>query len=443
MGNNALAKRFTPVSILGFAVPNIIMMLFLSLYTIVDGIFISRFVGTLALSAVNMCDPLFSMEFAVAIMLGTGGSAIVALKLGKEAKKEAKEDFTAITFVSAAIGTLFMVVCIPLLDPILKFLGTSAAQMPDCTIYTRVLLWFSPMYFLQVLFQMFFVTAGKPKLGLLFTVLGGILNIVLDYLFMGPLKMGIAGAAVATGIGYCVTAVAGLIYFTVKRKGTLYFSKLKFRKKTLIRTCTNGSSEMIGNLAVAVTTFLFNIIFMKFLGEDGVAAITIVSYFEFVLSAAFSGFSMGIAPVISYKYGAQDSKQLKKIVRFCVLFVAICSVAIYIISRATLPFSLAIFTEKGGTVYDIVLSGFPLYALSFLFMGINIFASSLFTSLNNGLVSGIISLARTFVFIIGSLLILPHLIGKTGVWLAVPVAEFLGLIVSISFMLWGRKKYKY
>lgn len=443
MEHNPLAQKFTPSSILRFALPNMVMMVFMSLYTIVDGMFISRFEGELALSAINMFYPVTCLQYGIGIMLGTGGSAVIALKMGQGRSQEAKEDFTAITAVSLVIGVLSMVFGLLYLPPLLRLLGTSPAQMADCYIYARVLLWFSPMLFLQMLFQILFVTSGKPGLGLRLTVLGGLANIVLDYLLMGPLAIGIAGAAIATGIGYSVTAVAGLVYFGFYQKGTLHFVRFRLCLRTLLRVSANGSSEMVSNVATAVTTFLFNIIFMRYWAENGVAAITILSYFQFVFSAVFLGFSMGIAPIVSYKYGAGDEEQLKRIVRLGLLFVSACSLGVFLLSHLTIRRSLAIFTDAGSPVYTLAMEGFGIYSLQFLFMGISIFSSGLFTAFNNGVVSALISMSRTFLFLVGSLLLLPYFWGEAGVWFAVPVAEFLGLLVSACFLLWGRNKYQY
>ena len=412
--NNALAKQFASLSLLQFALPNMIMMVFLSLYTIVDGMFISRLVGEVALSATNMFYPATSLQIAIGIMLATGGSAIIALEMGKGNTQKAKEVFTSITVVSLIIGILFTVVCIPNLPAILHLFGTSEIQMADCMTYARILLWFSPMMFLQMLFQVFFITAGKPSLGLGLTVLGGVANMVLDYLFMGPMDLGIAGAAIATGIGYCIPAVSGVLYFLFYRKGTLYFIPFHFERNVLLRTCSNGCSELVSNVSVAVTTFLFNIIFMNFWAETGVAAITILSYFQFVFSAIFMGFALGISPVVSYKYGAGDTAQLKKIFRISLFFIGLCSVSVYVLSRLTIGASLSVFTDADSPVYTLAITGFPIYALQFLCMGFSIFSSALFTALGNGIVSAVISISRTLVFLVGCLLILPAVWGETG-----------------------------
>ncbi len=443
MTDNALSRQFTTASLLRFALPNIVMMVFLSAYTIVDGMFISRLVGTLALSAINMSYPLNCLQMAAGIMLGTGGSAVIARELGEGKDRQAREDFTCITVVSLVVGVAFAVLGNLFLEQMLTLLGTSAAQFPLCRTYTAIMLWFAPAMLLQTVFQVLFVTAGKPGLGLGVTVAGGITNMVLDALFMGPLQMGVAGAAVATGIGYCVVAVTGVVYFCWNRRGSLYVVPFRLNRRMLLSACGNGASEMVSNIANAVTTFLFNLIFLRMWGEDGVAAITIVLYFQFVFSAVDLGFSMGVAPVISYKYGAGDRAQLRHIVRSCMGFTVLCSVGAYALAVGTIRRALAVFTEPGGAVYALTMEGFPIFATSFLFMGVSLFASSLFTALSNGMVSAVISFARTFVFLVGALLLLPKLFGGPGVWAAVPAAELLGLIVSVGFLLWGRRKYPY
>ena len=443
MEHNPLSRQFDTPSLLRFALPNIAMMVFLSLYTIVDGMFISRFVGTVALSAVNMSYPLTSLEMAIGIMLASGGSAVIARKQGEGRAEEARQDFSLIVTVSLVLGTLFLVIGNLFLGPILRLLGTSAAQWDYCVIYTRILLTFAPALFLQTGFQTLFVTAGRPGLGLGTTVAGGLANVVLDWLFMGPMDMGVAGAAIATVIGYAIPAVYGLIFFFRSRKSSLWFVPFRFRGRMLAQACGNGSSEMVSNVANAITTFLFNLIFLRFWGEDGVASITIVMYFQFVFTAVFFGFSIGVAPVISYKYGAQDLPQLKKLVRICLIFVLTASGGAYLLSRVTIAPCLALFTAPGSGVYGITIQGFPLYALSFLMMGLSIFASALFTAFSDGLVSAVISFARTLVFLVGMLLLLPKVLGEVGIWLAVPAAELLGLLVSIGFLFWGRRVYQY
>ena len=331
MTENALAKRFTASSLLRFAFPNIVMMIFLSMYTIVDGMFVSRMVGTLALSSLNMSWPLLSVELALAIMLATGGSAIIARKQGEGKAQEAREDFTFFLTAGVVIGAVYAAVSLLFLEPILEALGTSPAQMPYCLDYTRISLYFAPAMFLQTMFQSYFVTAGKPTLGLCVTISGGIGNVVMDYVLMGPAQVGVGGAAIATGISYMIPAVFGLLYFWRVRTGTLYLVPFPPRWKMLRQACGNGTSEMVTNVANAITTFLFNILFMRYWAEDGVASITMILYFQFMFSAAFMGFSMGVSAVISYQYGAADWEQLHHIVKICIRFILACSLGMFIL----------------------------------------------------------------------------------------------------------------
>lgn len=443
MKNNSLAKQFTLPSLIAFAFPNMIMMVFLSLYTVVDGTFISRFVGTTAFSAVNMVYPVMSIELAIGIMIAAGGSAIIARKMGEKKEKEARENFTFLVLVEAGIGLVFTVFGTLFLHPMLCLTGVTPAQYGDAKLYLGILLLFAPCFFLQTAFQTFFITAGKPGLGLAVTVLGGCTNVVLDYLFIVPGHMGIAGAAIATGLGYSLPSLVGLVYFFLPKKTILYYVRSKFDGKVLFHTCTNGSSEMVTNLANAITTYLFNIIFLKYYGEDGVAAIGIVLYFQFVFMALYFGYANGVAPIISFKYGCGDVKQLQKIFKDSLLFLGVTSLATYGLAYWLIDKILLIFTDAGSNVYEITMDGFPVFAISFLFSGISVFASAMFTAFSNGKVSAIISFSRTFIFLVASILLLPGLIGELGIWIAVPVAELLGILVSCFYFGKYRRVYHY
>ena len=441
--NNSLARKFTFSSLLFFALPNIIMMIFLSLYTIVDGIFVSVYAGTTALSAVNMIYPTICIQMALGIMLATGGSAIIARKLGEKKEKEARGNFSFIILISLLLGIIIALLGNLFIDEIVIALGSSKAQYDMCKTYGAILFLFAPAFFLQTAFQIFFVVAGKPGLGLFATIGAGIANMLMDYYFIGVLHMGIGGAAIATGIGYCIPAFVGLYFFGILKKSNLYFCKPIWDIKMLLQTCTNGSSEMVTNLATAITTFLFNYSFMKFYGEDGVASITIVLYFQFVFSAIYLGYSLGVAPVISYKYGAGDRPQLKSIYKNSLIFLTVSSIFSYIISLIVLEPALGVFTDKSTKLFQITKDGFPIFATSFLFMGFSIFASAMFTAFSDGKVSAIISMARTFLFLAGSILLLPLLIGQLGLWIAVPLAEIAGVIFSVIFLSTKKKKYHY
>ncbi|MDL2237118.1 MATE family efflux transporter [Christensenellaceae bacterium OttesenSCG-928-K19] len=436
--SNVLSKKFTFWSLLKFTLPTIIMMVFMSMYTMVDGIFVSRLIGTSALSAVNIVYPVINVVLAVGIMLATGGSAVIAKKMGESRNVEAKENFSLVVCVGVVAGAVITLVGFLFADPLLRFLGANDAVYQYCYDYMTTLLPFVVPSILQMLFQYFFVTAGKPTLGLLATLIGGCTNIVLDYVFIAPLDMGVAGAALATGIGYAIPGIFGLFYFLWNKKGTLYFLKPKFDSKVLLRSCTNGASEMVTNLAIAVTTLLFNLVMMERLGEDGVAAITVVLYAQFLLSAVYLGYSSGVAPVVSYNYGDKDTVQLKKVFKISLQFLIAASLVTFVIALLSSDLIVSIFTLSGSPVFDLAVHGFDLFAISYLFMGINIFASAFFTALSNGKISALISFLRTFVLLVVCILLLPYLIGIDGIWLSVPIAEAAALFISIH---WLRKKH--
>lgn len=441
---NNLGKSYNFFSLMKFIFPNILMMLILSIYVNVDGIFVSRYVGTTALSAMNIMFPgCLSLEFAIGIMLGTGGSAIVSIKLGEKRLEEARKNFTLIIILGIVIGIIIAVIGTNFTYEIAKLLGASDLQIIASIDYGKTLFFFAPFLFLQVMFQTFFVSAGVPMLGLLSTAGGGILNIVLDYYFIVILNLGVFGAALGSGIGYLVPSFVGLIYFGIMKRGELYFQKTKYDKKFVCKSLINGSSEMVTNLALGITTFLFNLYFLKYYMEDGVAAITIGMYLEFIFMSVYFGFSMGVSPLISYKYGSRDTDQLKKIFKYSILFTGITSIIMLFICRVFLSDLVIIFAPKGSNVYNLVLQGFPLFFYSFLFVGYNVFASNLFTALSDGKISAIISFSRTLVFLAGAIIILPIFLQGTGLWIAVPIAEILGLIVSITFILIKKSRYQY
>lgn len=440
---HTLGKKFTFASLLLFAIPNVIMMVSLSMYIIVDGMFVSRLLGTTALSSVNMIYPAICFEMAIAIMIATGGSAIVAKKLGEGKQEEAQKNLSFFIVVEVLIGIVIAILGNIFIEDIVLFLGASPVQAPLSITYAKIIFTFAPAFFLQTAFQTFFVTAGKPTLGLIVTLLAGIVNIVLDYIFMAPLDMGIAGASIATGIGYCIPAITGFLFFLFAKNNPLHFVKPKISLHVLFHSCTNGSSEMVTNLANAATTFLFNYTLLQFYGEDGVASITIILYFQYIFTALFFGYSNGIAPIISFKYGNGDKKQLKRIFKDSILFLIISSILANIFIHLLVTKALTIFTSVNSNVYNIALKGFSMYSLGFIIMGFGIFASSLFTAFSDGKISAIISFSRTFIFIVGAILILPNMLGEIGVWIAVPVAEFLGTIVAILFLITYKNKYAY
>lgn len=441
--DNTLAKKFSFPSLLSFAFPNIIMMISLSMYIIVDGMFVSRLIGTTALSAVNMFYPAICAEMAIAIMIATGGSAIVAKKLGEGKQQEAQRNLSFLIIIEIIIGIIIAILGNIFIEEIISFLGASAAQTPLSTAYARIIFTFAPAFFLQTAFQTFFVTAGKPTLGLIATLLAGMVNIILDYIFIAPMNMGVAGAATATGLGYCIPAVVGLTFFLTAKNNPLHLVKPEIDWNILLHTCTNGSSEMVTNLANAATTFLFNYTLLQFYGEDGVASITIILYFQYIFTALYFGYSNGIAPIISFKHGKRDTEQLQNIFKSSILFLIVSTIFANIVMHLFLSQALTIFTPVNSNVYAITLHGFSIYSLAFIIMGLGIFSSAMFTAFSDGKSSAIISFSRTFIFIVGAILILPHIMGEVGVWIAVPAAEMLGLIVAIIFLITKRKTYSY
>lgn len=444
--SHSINQNITPAGLLKFAAPSIIMMVFMSLYTIVDGIFVSRFLGSNALSSLNIVYPVINVAIAISTMLGTGGNAIVSKYLGERKEERAREALTQFVVLTLVLSIILLLLSECFLTPFSRFLGASDLLLADCRLYLGASMLFAPACMLQAVFQSFFVTAGRPGLGLLLMTGAGILNMILDYVLIVPCQMGIAGAALATGIGQCIPAVFGLFFFAFSKK-ELRFCKFTFSGKEILDACYNGSSEMVSQLSNAVITFLFNIVMMSLAGEHGVAAITILLYGQFLFNAFYLGFSIGISPIIGFQYGAGDREKLRKIYRISFLFVAISSLIIVVAAIFFSPAIVTIFTKEQRT-WELSSVGFRLFAINFLFSGINITSSGFFTALSNGKISAIISFCRTLVFIVISLMILPQIFGINGAWIAIPVAEFLTLLISgwmhrTYFLVPGEQNYLY
>lgn len=437
MMSQSISKQFSFGQLLKFALPSIVMMIFLSLYTIVDGFFVSRFVGTDALSAVNIVYPVVSITVAIGIMFATGGSAIVAMRLGEGRQKTANENFTSIVIVATGASIVFCILSLLFMEPIVRLLGAQGALIPLSIQYLQILLIFAPMSVLQMLFQSFFVTAGKPTLGLALTVIAGICNMVLDYVLIVPVGLGIRGAALATAIGYCIPAIGGLVFFAQNRKG-LCFVRPEFEFRMLINSCLNGSSEMITNLSNSVITLLFNVMMMKFAGSDGVAAITIILYTQFLMTSLFMGYSIGVAPIISYNYGADNKAYLKKLFRMCFLFVISASVVVFLTSFLSSGIIAGVFAPIGSSVYLLAVKGLRIFSFAFIFAGVNIFASALYTALSDGRISALISFSRTFLFTVVGIFLMVHFLQMDGLWLAIPFSELVTIIV-VCFILRMKK----
>ncbi|MFI3252416.1 MAG: MATE family efflux transporter [bacterium] len=444
--NSAYTNKVTFKSLLKFALPNIIMMVFLSLYVIIDGIFISSKVNEDALGGVNIAYPIVSLMFGISIMIASGGGALISKKLGEGKDEEARKNFSTLVLLEVIVGGLFFITGLLFADDIVRILGGSMAsevQLSYAAKYLKVVLMFAPALFLQCAFQTFFLTVGKPVIGMGAVICAGIANIVLDFVFIVVLGMGIEGAALATSLGQCIPAVTGVIYFFVVRTGRIYFVAPKFDFKMIGKSCTNGSSEMMSNLSNAVTTFIFNIVFLRIYGDFGTSAITIVLYFQFIIIAIFFGYTNGVSPIISYKYGEKKTSDIKEILKKSLQIISVLSVVMFIVSLLIGKFVISAFTNVGTEVFDIAYDGLFYFVPAFLFSGFTILITGFFTSLNNGLISGVISTLRSLVFLSLSIIICSSLFGGAGAFGSVAVAEFLGLCVAVIFLIKNKKKYGY
>ena len=430
-------------NILRFAFPTIVMTVFNTFYTMVDGLFVSNWIGMEALSAINLTAPAISLLTAISGMLATGGSAVVMKKMGEHREQEARQDFTLLILTNVVVGALMMLLGYTLMDKLLGAMGLSPAVLGYCHTYLSRYLMFTIPILLMYNFSLYLIAAGKSTLSLICTVAGGVTNIVLDYVLIVLFDLGIQGAAIATGLGYSITAVVGFLVFR-RRDSLLHFQKPVFRGGVLLRASTNGLSELATSLVSGITTLLFNLAMLHYVGEDGVAAITIIMYVLMFVSALFIGYSYGVAPMISYCHGEQNHEKLNKLVGFSIRFILGTSILCTVISiLATRPL-VSIFTQLGSPVYELAITGNRLCSLALLFVGLNVFASGMFTALSNGVVSAVLAFSRSFLFTAASIQLLPVLLGGiTGIWLATPVAEVLGAVMAAVLLLKYRKRYGY
>ena len=433
--NNVFEQKFNTAKLLKFSFPSIIMMLVLSMYQCVDGLFVSNYVDTNGLGAINIVYPFIFVGLGISLMLGSGGSALIGKALGEGKKENANSIFTFLIFVALTIAILTGIVGSVFIDEIVVFLGATDAYFDMGKQYLQIHFYFIVFYYLQNIFQTFFVTASKPKIGLVTTIFSGIVNIFLDYLFIAIFKFGIKGAALATGISYLIPTVTGLIYFSLNKNALLKFSKFEINLKELWHTCVNGSSEMLSNIACSVTTFIYNYQFYKFYSDTGVDSITIVLYFQFFVSSMMYGFASGIAPIISYKFGQQDDLQIRIIKRRSLVLISILGIIGFGLSCILINPVAKLFAGGSIEVFNLTVENFSLFAFSLLFMGISIFSSSYFTAINDGVTSLIISTLRTLVFLSVCLVLLPLIFDSIGLWVSTSVAEFLAVTLSICLIL--------
>ena len=439
---NAYNKPVTLRNILKFAVPTIAMSVFMSFYTMVDGLFVSNLIGTNALSAINLTAPVIQVVTAISTMLATGGSAVIMKKMGEKTPKEAREDFTFLILVNVAVGLVMTMLGYSLMETIFGSMGLSPEVAGCCTAYLSRYLLFTIPILLMNNFTLYMIASEKAALSLICSVSGGVLNIVLDYVFIGLLNMGISGAAIATGLGYSVTAVAGLFAFS-RKKSLLHFTKPAFRFKVLASAAANGCSEMATALVAGIITMMFNWTMLHYVGEDGVAAVTIIMYVLMFASSLYTGYSYGVAPMLSYYYGEKNHEKLKKLVSTSLKVIAVISLVTVAASFAAARPLVSIFARPDNPVYDLAVTGNRICTLALFFIGFNIFASGMFTALSNGVTSAILAFSRSFVFMLITMLILPAIWGINGIWLATPAAELMALALSALMFVKYRKRYQY
>ena len=440
--SNVYEKPVTLKNILKFAVPTIAMTVFMSFYTMVDGLFVSNLIGTNALSAINLTAPVIQLVTAISTMLATGGSAVIMKKMGEQKCEEAKEDFTFLILVNVIVGIVMCTVGYLAMDHIFAGMNLSADVEGYCVEYLSLYLVFTVPILLMNNFTLYMIASEKANLSLICSVTGGILNMVLDYVLIAGFGMGIGGAAIATGLGYSVTAVVGLFVFS-RKKSLLHFKKPAFRFRVLANASTNGCSEMATALVTGIITMMFNWTMLHYVGEDGVAAVTIIMYVLMFASSLYTGYSYGVAPMLSYYYGEQNHEKLKKLVAVSMkVIVEISLVTVAVSFLLTKPL-VSVFARQDNPVYDLAVTGNRICTIALLFIGFNIFASGMFTALSNGVVSAILAFSRSFVFMLITMIVLPLILGVNGIWLATPAAELMALALSVFMFLKYRKMYGY
>lgn len=440
-----LSDHFTYGRLFRFTIPSIGMMIFSSIYSVVDGFFVSNFAGKTPFAAINLIMPFLLILYTVGLMFGTGGSAIVAKAFGEGKNKEANEYFSLFVYITFGLGVLFAVLGIAFVRPVARLLGGEGELLENAVVYARIILVALPFTVLQYLFQAFFVTAERPQLGLASTVISGVTNMVLDavlvILLPRPLKL--AGAAIATAASQLVGGLIPIVYFARENSSILRLGKTHYDGKALFQACTNGFSEFMSNISMSLVGMLYNIQLLKYAGEDGVAAYGVMMYISGIFSAAFLGYSIGTAPIVGYNDGAKNYTELQALFKKSLIIIGTLGVAMIAVGELfTAPLS-RIFVGYDETLMELTVYGFRIFALSFAFMGFSIYASGFFTALNDGLTSALISFLRTMVFQVAAIIILPLLYGIDGVWISIVVAEFSSVVASIIFLVAKRKKYHY
>ena len=441
--NIQLSEHFTVSKLLKVVAPSIIMMIFTSIYGVVDGFFVSNFVGKTQFAAVNLIMPFIMAVVTVGFMLGTGGSALVAKTLGEGDESKAKKYFSMIVYTALIGGIILSVISFFLVRPIAVLFGAEGELLEYSVLYAHILVFSLPMFMLQNVFQVFFVTAEKPHLGLYVIISAGVTNMILDFLFIAVFHFGLAGAAVATAIGETVGGLVPMIYFARPNSSRLKLVRTKPEWKALGQACFNGSSELMTNLSASVVNMLYNFQLMKFAGQNGIAAYGVIMYVNFIFIAIFIGFSIGSSPIIGYHYGAENNDELKSLLKKSLMIIATISLSLTVFAELLSSPLAKIFVSYDEDLFAMTRDGYRLYTLSYLICGFNIWGSAFFTALNNGFMSATISFLRILVFQIVCLLLLPAIFDVNGIWISIVVAEFLAVSVTATLIIKNRKKYQY
>ena len=441
-----MSKHFTTSALIKFTLPTMAMMIFTSCYTIVDGFFVSNYAGKTALAAVNLIFPAVMILASTGMMIGTGGSALVAKTLGEGNAPRARRYFTLLVIFAFAIGSVLAIGGWFFMEPAATMLGATGQMHADASLYGRMMMISLPFFILQYAFQSFFVAAGKPKLGFLVIVIAGVTNIVLDFLFVGAFGWGLPGAALATNIGEFLGGLIPVLYFTRKRDTPLYFARPHLRWHVIGKACVNGSSEMVTNIAMSLVGILYNWQLLRYIGEDGVAAYGVIMYTAMIFSSIFMGYAIGSSPLLSFQFGARNRTEMRSLLWKSLGLIAVASVFMFLAGQELAEPLSAIFVSYDPELLALTTKAYRLYALCFLLMGFAIYASAFFTALNNGVVSAIISFLRTLVFQVAAVIILPKLFGIDGIWLSVTVGDALAVAVAAAFMIalsgrYGYRKY--
>ncbi len=441
--NIQLSDHFTYRRLIRFVIPSVAMMILTSIYGVVDGLFVSNFVGKTPFAAVNLVIPFTMILGAFGFMLGTGGTALVAKTLGEGRQEEANRIFSMLIYFALDLGVLLTIFGIAVLKRIVIKMGADDAMLRHCMIYGRIVLLGIPFYMLQNMFQNFLIAAEKPQLGLIVTIAAGVTNMVLDALFIAVLGWGVAGAAAATALGQCVGGLVPFVYFARKNSSKLSLVKTRLMGGALFHACTNGSSELVSNVSMSLVGMLYNLQLMKFAGENGVAAYGVIMYVNFIFIAIFLGYAYGSAPIVAFNYGARRTEELQNVLKKSLKLILGTGISLFLIATVFAGVLSGLFVGYDAELYRLTVRGFHLYAISFLLCGFNIYGSSFFTALNNGVVSAAISFLRTVVFEVAAILILPVFFGVDGIWCAITVAELASILITIGAFSALRRRYQY